>query len=214
MSIRNNIPERVFENPNADMFVSVLDGMQDYKKEVIYDSLRAFNPVLCTDKTWLIKTLAEYGVTDFPIDMPLAVLQQFLLNINTILSLRGSKLGVELYCSVLSLGEVTVDDSDFYAIVNFLILNSKVQGTIIADSNDAKFYLVSDSEQLNGVPQLGISIQSPYFSTGNLDGATILNYITATLPNFLAFSPGKSINITTAIRSDYFFHNLLNQFFV
>ena len=93
MSFKSNIPEQVLAHPNTRKFVSVMDGVNEVKSDIIFTSLRAYNPALLLDKNWLLKRLGDYGVDFIPMEFPLPVIQQFLLNADIILGTRGSKKG-------------------------------------------------------------------------------------------------------------------------
>lgn len=209
MNIRDNIPNKLFENPNVDSFISVLDSLNEYKQSVISEAVRVNNPVLCTNGSWLIKALEEYGITGFTNDYPIFPLQQILLNAQTFTSLRGSKKGVEFYCSVLSLGEVTVDDSNFYGEYRILLLDSIIHGTLLGDNkNDLQNFLVGDSKQVALTPTLRISIATQY-----CDNPLVTDYIGRNLPSYLGYAPGKDLNITFTERDNKYYHPLLNGFF-
>jgi hypothetical protein len=84
MSFKSNIPEQVLAHPNTRKFVSVMDGVNEVKSDIIFTSLRAYNPALLLDKNWLLKRLGDYGVDFIPMEFPLPVIQQFLLNAEAI----------------------------------------------------------------------------------------------------------------------------------
>ena len=50
MSFKSNIPEQVLAHPNTRKFVSVMDGVNEVKSDIIFTSLRAYNPALLLDK--------------------------------------------------------------------------------------------------------------------------------------------------------------------
>ena len=149
MSFKSNIPEQVLAHPKARKFVSVMDGVNEVKSDIIFTSLRAYNPALLLDKNWLLKRLGDYGVDFIPMEFPLPVIQQFLLNADIILGTRGSKKGVELFLSVMTLGTVSVNFNSFYADPQVLLLNSLIQGHIVGDTTDPKFYLIGNSDIIN-----------------------------------------------------------------
>jgi len=232
MSIRDNIPEKVLESLNTSKFVDVLDAVQSTEFLAITKAHRIHNAAICTDKKWLIKDLENYGVVDFPFEIPLAVMQQFLLNLNTVTSIKGSKKGIEFYCSVLSLGEVSVDDSLFYSNSGIFLLNSPTSGTIVGNSEDSKNYLVGNNAEINPKIFLTIAVASRYIkgtyqaivTSGGYyfsedaptdpEETAIIDYINSTIGEQLYFSPNKEITINYSNRNNYFFHELLNTDFV
>lgn len=215
MLFSTSIPDKLQEHPNVSAFVSVLDALQNFKTEIIAGSLRVDNAAVLMDKKWLLKKLDELGVSDLPLGYPIQIMQQYLLNADTVCRTRGSKIGIELYCSLLSLGEVTVDDSNFYAETSLLILDSTTQGFITEDNSMNRFYLCGDSEDINQEVTLNITIKSKYFNGQYPNESNIIkSYIENTIGNQLGFSPDREVNFTYQSRSEFYFHELLNSYFI
>lgn len=212
MAFKDSIPERVLENTTVNNFVEVLNGLHDYKKGIITASLRAWNPAVFMSKQWLNMRLQEYGVS-LPYELPIQVMQQFLLNINEIFRLRGSKLGLEFWLSVITLGEVTVGDSQYWDELVYLSPNSKTRGYITCDNENPFYYLVSDSSQLHRALSLSITIKTP-FNTDATIKAALVSYITNTIRSQLGFPETATINVTWQTRGGQYFHRLLNPYFV
>lgn len=208
MSFSSSIPDKVLEYPNVSAFISVLDELQNIKTEMISESLRVNNVALLMDKKWLIKKLSELGVSNFPQNFPIEVMQQFLLNADTIFRTRGSKIGLELYCSVLTLGEVIIDDSELYKETYCLLLDSLTQGYLTADTSHEFFTLVDNDEALNPEVPLVVSIKSKFYQNN-----TIKNYIASTIEEQLGFYNAK-VTFNYSDRSEAFYHKLLNKYFI
>lgn len=202
------IPEKVQEHPNVAAFTEVLDALQSYKSEIIGGSFRANNPAVLTDRKWLLKKLDEIGVSNFPENYPLEPMQLFLLNADTIFRTRGSKIGLELYCSVLTLGEVTIQDEDFYKDSPIIQLDSLSQGYITENSSAKKFYLVSDNLEINPETSLGITIVTRFFNN-----SVVKKYLTATIKNQIGFG-NATISVTFKPTGLRYYHKLLNPYFV
>ena len=214
MSFSTSIPDKLREHPNVSAFMDVLDALQNFKTEVIAESLRVDNAAVLMDRKWLIKKLEEYGVTDLPLTYPIQILRQYLLNVDTVCRTRGSKIGIELYCSLLSLGEVTVDDKDFYSDSNVLLLDSVTNGYITEDNKSDKFYLTGDNSVFDVMTTLRITIKSKYFN-GNYptEASLIQNFLKSSIKRNLGFSKAN-VTFTFASRNDFYFHKLLNKYFV
>lgn len=211
MMFSDCIPERVKERVNSRFF-DVLDNLLAFKEAEVMRTLRVHNPALLNDNKWILKKLADYGLTGIPQELPTAILQQVLLNVGTLIRTRGSKIGVELFCSVFSLGEVHLDDSDYYAESGMLIPNSNVQGFITADSEGPVFHIVDDTENLVSVDPLLINVSSVYFSTEY--SPIIKTFLEETINSWLGFNPGKKITFTFTDRETPYYHKLLNSYFV
>lgn len=214
MSFSSNIPDRLIGYPNVSAFMDVLDELQNFKTEIIADSLRVDNAAILMDRNWIIKKLGDYGVTDIPLSYPIQILRQYLLNVDTVCGTRGSKIGVELYCSLLTLGEVNVDDSKFYAESSLLLLDSTTNGYIVEDSKDNFFYLADDNSQMNKESYLTITIKSKFFNDINSsDSVLIRSFLESTIKRNLGFS-NCSVAFNYSGRNEYYFHKLLNQYFI
>lgn len=214
MLFSDSIPEKVKSYPNVTAFMDVLDELQNFKTEIIADSLRVDNSAVLMDRKWLLKKLAEYGVTDIPLNYPIQIIRQYLLNVDTICRTRGSKIGLELYVSLLSLGEVTIDDSYFYKDSNVLFLDSVSNGFITENSSSNKFYLMDDNNDLNKKSSLRIIIKSKFFNGQYPDEAKLIkNYIISSLKRNLGFS-NYLLTLQYIKNSEFYFHKLLNPYFV
>ena len=213
MSFSKYIPDRVLEFSDPNKFAGVLDELYKFKQDKMFTALRHTNPILLTDKKWLIKKLSDYGVDFIPMEFPLEIIQQFLLNADVILGTRGSAKGFELFLSAMTLGEVNVDYSKFYAEPNILILDSRVQGNVTGDNSAGNFYLVGDNSQVNGTMTLTATIKSSYFSD-EVTKTLIMDVIEKSYPMFLGFSPNRQVTFNTSTASMPYFHSLLNKFFI
>ena len=60
MSFKSNIPEQVLAHPNTRKFVSVMDGVNEVKSDIIFTSLRAYNPALLLVTMGLISYLWSF----------------------------------------------------------------------------------------------------------------------------------------------------------
>lgn len=214
MLFSTSIPDKLQEHPNVSAFMSVLDSLQNFKTEIIAGSFRVGNSAVLMDRKWLLKKLEEFGV-DIPLNYPIQVIQQYLLNVDTICRTRGSKIGIEFYCSLLSFGEVTVDDSNFYKGTELLLLDSPVQGYITEDNSYDNFFICEDNSLLEPLVTLAITIKSRYFNGQYPDEERVIKaYLESTIGSQLGFSPNRKVTFNYQSRSDFYFHKLLNPYFV
>lgn len=214
---RNKIPEVVLtENPEASAFVDVLDGLQEYKTENINKALRVYNPILSLDKKWLIKQLEEFGVFNFPDTIPMEILVQFVGNISSIMGLRGSKLGVEFVCSLLTFGEVTVTDSTYYSTPKLFLLDSPNSALAVDDTADPRLYLVTNTSDLKDNKTVTIAIESPLWSIGASEEIQeiVSGFLEQFLRTYVPFSDSPTITVTYTARAEKFKHSLLNSFLI
>lgn len=214
MLFSTSIPDKLREHPNVSAFMNVLDALQNFKTEVIADSLRVDNAAVLMDRKWLIKKLEEYGVTDLPLTYPIQILRQYLLNVDTVCRTRGSKIGIELYCSLLSLGEVTVDDSKFYMDSDVLFLDSCDSGYIIENNDATTFYITDSNVTFKKESVLKVTIKSKFFDGKHPTEAKLIqNFIKSSIKRNLGFSK-VNVTFTFTSRDEFYFHKLLNQYFI
>lgn len=215
MLFRTSIPDRLQEHPNVSAFVSVLDALQSFKAEIISESLRVDNYALLMDKKWLLKYLAELGFTDIPLEYPTQIIQQCLLNADTLSRVRGSKIGLEFYCSLFSLGEVTIDDSEFFRDPMLILLDSPLHGYLTDDNSTYDYYLCDNSANVEPSVNLTVTIKSRFFN-GDYpkEEALIKSYIETNIGKQLGFSPNREITFYYLQNTDFYYHKLLNPYFV
>lgn len=204
MSYRDRIPEAVLESSNVDKFISVLDGIQDFKTSIISKSLQSYNLGLLYNREWVIKRLLEVGVK-VPTNYPLEPLRQLLLNVDTILRCRGSSIGLELICSVLTLGEVSVDASRYWTDSTIIQLDS-VQKGFITDDEVPNLFLCSELEEVSLKGALSITIRTPYAQD------VVQDFVMTACKEYLTFNDAD-VSITYEHSDNYHFHRLLNKFF-
>lgn len=215
MLFSKSIPDAVLANPTTAKFVSVLDALQEYKQDIISASVRTFNPILCNDTKWLSKQLSDYGFPDTPEGMPMHVLQQMLLNADVIMRLRGSKLGIELLCSVCSLGEVTVDTEGYHTDPDSIMLDTLNFGYVTGDDSQPFLYLCNNND-IEPATEVSISIESVYFpvSGDTKESLAIKSYLQSIISSFLGFRNNYDITWSFTHAEDKFYHSLLNSNFI
>lgn len=214
MLFSQSIPDMVLENSAASKFVSVLDSLQEVKQGIISDAVRSFNPILCMNEKWLRKYLTDYGFSDIPKGFPVRVLQQMLLNADTIMRLRGSKLGLEFFLSVCSLGVATIDTSGLYKPLELVFLDSTNYGYITSNNSDSRLFLC-DNNVLSESSQLLITLRSKYFDERhNTEAYAIERYLRAVTPTYVGFSSKLTIGWSFLERDKFYYHGLLNPQYV
>lgn len=215
MLFSGSVPEVALESPNTSGFLSVLDKLQEHKTLIVTEAIRATsNYAVTTNKKWIIKHLSDFGVVGVTEEFPLSVLQQLLLNVGVLFGTRGSKIGLELFCSLMSLGEVSIDDSKVYVRPSNIILDSIYQGHLTGSNSEDFFYLVGDNDILNPKTSIKIAIKSKYFN-GNYpkESEAIKGYITSNVQFWLGFSNTRQ-EISFQAANDFYYHRLLNKYFV
>ncbi len=197
MKFRNRIPENILlENPNADKFVTVLDKLNEFKELEVLKHSRFYRSVLLTDYKFLKKRIENYGYPPIPGDFPISVLYNMILNADAVMSLKGTKLGLEYWLWVMTEGEVTVDDSAFYPQGEHIILSDLVDGYVshFDPLETPDLFLFSDISDF-GTQVLTIDIETPHSAITSLE-----NYINDNIKDFISFvsdSATITINFTS-----------------
>lgn len=208
MLFSKSIPEEVLANPMTGQFLDVLDSLQLYKQGIIADSMRANNPLLCLDETWLLRYLADFGFRKVPEGIPVKILQQMALNADLIFRLRGSLLGVQVLCNICTLGVATIDSSDFIKDFKWLLPNSIIDGYLTDTNDEDSFRYLIDDNTLNKARSLTVTIH------GGIRNAAIEQYLKVAIEDYIGFHPNCTINLvfTNGFTEDSeMYHELLNS---
>lgn len=186
MNFRDSTPEQVFINPNADSFISVLDGLKTYEDLALKKACRFFHPAISTNLDFLRKKVADYGYPPVPEDFPKDVLDALILNAKYNMDLRGSLEGLELWLWCLTFGEITIDASGFYPQPDYILLSDIYYGYAShvspIDAVTYNLYLFTGTDNF-GDQEIVIDIVTKYSSNDS-----IKDYIEANIREFLMFT--------------------------
>lgn len=218
MRFSDSIPERILDNSNTQKFCNVLDGLQTFKMSKINEAMGFYNPLVSMRTDWVIRALEDYGFFGIPDNYPIEPLIHLYLNANNIVGLKGSKRGLKLWLNVMTLGDVTYDDTDVRTNPQFIIPDSDKQGYITAKSEDTFFYLVTDSD-LTPRGNMPVEIRSVYFNLSfpgySTDKANaIRSYVSTEIMNWVGFSDFLDVNFTYISNDHKVYDELLNDKFI
>lgn len=200
MNFTDQTPNDVLQNPFAEKLLKVLDGTHDYKQQQIAYANRFYRSAIFTQPKFLRARLEEhYGFPALPDDFPLDVLQALTLNAEEINALRGSKQGLLLWLWCLTFGNITVVDTYFQPIPEFIQLSDPINGFVskffplyLSTSLSPDLFLFDDMSQF-GQSILQVDIDTKYDTTP----ASILTYINTHIKKYLTFVTGNaSITVT------------------
>lgn len=229
MNYTYNIPESILENPPTAKLVSVLDGLDRHKKGLIGEYLRYWNPITLNDKKWLVEKLHDFGFSETSEELPMIVLQQVLLNADVIAGTKGSLMGVQLYCSAFSLGDVVITPEKLdFETWNTLMPNDLIRGFVTGDNINTEYYLVSKTEDFLLLGDLHIDVKSRFFKEPIYDGkideygsmvkedfsTIIYDFLNLNIRNQTIFGAYLDHKIDTLPRDEFYFHELLNKNFI
>ena len=216
MLFSDAIPEKVLENSNTRKFCNVLDALHTYKLSRLNQGLKFYNPLVSMNTRWIIKALEDYGFFGIPDNYPVEPLLKLYLNVNNVVSLKGSKRGLSLWLNVMTLGDVYYDDFNVRTQAQFLILDSLEQGYVTSDMEHTIFYLVSDSD-LTPVGTMPVIIRSIYFDNPEYPASVTDNmkeYLSKEILNWVGFSDFLRVNFTFSHFDSKIYDELLNTKFI
>lgn len=204
MKFTEQTPEEVLINPSAKNFLEVLDATQTWKENQIDVGNRFYRGPLSNNLTFMKKRLeGDYGFPDIPTDFPKDVMDALLLNAKDINALRGSKAGLKLWLWCLTFGDITVDDSLFAPVPEFIQLSdpysgfvSKIDPEYPATASDPDLYLFADMS-MYGNNILTVDISTMYYNH-----ASIPDYINTHIKKYLTFVTSGAvitINFTNGV---------------
>lgn len=190
MNFSTETPDEILENPYAAKLITVLDKLEDYKQSELDKALRFYRSPTNFNLSYLQKRLnKDYGFPTIPADFPKDVLDALLLCAEEINALRGSKQGLQLWLWCLTFGAITIDDSQFYPLPQFLTLDDPQLGFLdqfspnVATNPPAipDLFLFDDYSQY-GQTTLIIDIDTKYFNH-----PSIPLYINTHIKKYLTF---------------------------
>ncbi len=194
MPFRNSIPAGVFVNQNAEKLVKVFDELEAYKTQEIEKVMRSTKTPLHTNLEWLRKRVEDYGYPIVPYDFTKEQLDAMLLNVENVMALKGSKMGLYYWIWTLTFGNITIDDSNFFPSQDYIIPSDLLFGYVshIVDAGDSQtLYLFGDANNF-GFQVLDITIETKYWQMQSL-----IDYIQANIKKFISFVDSNAqINIT------------------
>lgn len=187
------VPEGLKVHTPVENFLKVLDGLQFYKEQEIYKSTRIYNAVLNTNLAHLRKVLSRYGYPEIPEDFPKEILDNMYLNAENVFRLQGSKMGLDYLLRVLTCGEPTINDADFYPKASYIIPGDLDAGYLFAPQDYPLNTLYLYSGVDNYLPRfLYISIATPYHNLQSLK-----KYIETNIYRFITFTDeNTTVSIT------------------
>jgi len=190
----NSVPELSKVFPNTEKFLAILDDLDSYKLQKIWEGNRAYNSLLSTNTRKFVEgKLADTGIPIPPSDFPIPLLLQLYMNSGLIVLYRGSKKGVILFLESATMGEVDVDLSEF-----------SIQFSHFAPSNrfrNGGFLPISSQSDVTSLYNAEISKLDNVFDatikTFYHDNVAVKNYVENNLALFLPFPEDSfSPNIT------------------
>lgn len=220
---KDRIPEAVLAFPTTERFVDILDRVHQDKTIYIADGVRVHNPLLLRDHKWLVKQMKELGFSYIPSTLPIAVMEQILLNSDTLFGLLGSTAGIEMFLSVSSLGLPTFDADSLVRRPRYIILSDKYYGFLPAGNEEGQAYddiltLVSGEDDIEGLVNFEANIKSRFFDETEyplqVEATAIRDFINNNIREFLPMVIAEdTVTITFESDTEYHYHRLLNSKF-
>lgn len=194
LSFKGSVPDAVKESPDVNGLLTVLDALYTYKKYLINKGHRVYNPVLLTNKDYLRQMVNEQGYPEVPFDFPKIILDNMWLCAEDVMLLMGSKIGLKYLLRVLTCGNVTTGEGDFYPKDDYIVLSDLESGYLPSDQDiidEEQLYLFDGLINFTG-GNLDIVIATPFHNN-----QSIKDYINSNIRRFLGFSDNyNTITIT------------------
>lgn len=174
---------------NAQKMSNVLDELEQYKREQLYNAARANKVLLHSYEPYLNERIKEYGLPVPAEDYPLVLRQNLAFNAFNVMRYRGSVLGIRLFIQAATLG--SVDNLD---VVNYFpewpfIFPSDIfgGGGYLPDSSQegVRYLIDPDDEDINS--NFSVTI-STYFH----DNIYVQQYLTRNILTMLPFYEGSN----------------------
>jgi len=212
MRFKKQIPPFVDTNEHATKFISVLDGMQEYKEALVEDYTRFYNTPLLTNLLFLRKKAEAYAHPRIPEDFKKEQLDALILNSNDIMALKGSYQGLRLWLWCLTFGNITDNYGDFYPIINYIIPSDEEYGylsnVVPPETEPRTLYLFSGADNF-GTQSLSISITTKYHWMVSLK-----KYIEDNIREFIGFTDANTTITIELLPGAYVTNSFPNQYFV
>lgn len=197
MTYTDQTPEEIpNENPFAKKLLSVLDGVESYKQEEIDLAMRFYRSPVNFNLPFIQKELnSTYAFPSIPVDFPKDVVDALKLGAEDINALRGSKIGLEFWLWCLTFGAITVDDSAFYPLPQYLLLDTVDLSYLdqftpnVATSPPT----IPDLFLFDDISQMGQSVLTIDIATKYYNHPSIPAYITAHIKKYIGFVTSNAI---------------------
>jgi hypothetical protein len=133
-----------------------------------------------------------------------------LLNAQTVMALKGSKLGLKFFLWVLTVGDITVDDSSFYPATDFIRLSDTYYGYVsnIDPLASPDLFLFSGSDNFT-IQELTIDIATKYDSLTSMQ-----TYIQDHIKKFISFASDSAVITINFTNGPYVVLPEAEQYFV
>ena len=194
LSIKDSI-STFMKGTDADKFALVLDGVNQMKQTEISNALRIFNPILQTDTKWIAKRLTDYGFFVSQ-DYPWQPLQALLMNVHSVTRLKGTKVGIKALLMLLTLGDITIDTTNFVSTPD-AIYPDAIDGDGYITGNDttnSQRYIVNDRNVYEPPRSLTISISSIY-----ANNSVVKTYVETLIKDWITVAPNLTLIINWSL---------------
>lgn len=212
------VPERMrkmlpddFRTGNPEKYLTVLDGMLDFKLDLLRKALRVYCPPLLTSLPYLRRRAEDVGWYNVPYDFPKLILDAMILNAEAVFSLAGSYKGLDYWLRILTQGAPTVTGL-LLPQERYIIPGDQLRGYMSHESNwNGESFLTLFSGELHDVQPgtLSVSVATPYYNLASLQ-----KYIETTIRQMLGFTSSRTTITITLVQGPYVPNPHANPYFV
>lgn len=213
MNFSDQAPDGLNISVNWQKLIKVFDELTLYKNKEFHKLQRFYRPPLLTNLNYLRKLVFELGYPKVPTDFPKEILDAMRLNAENVMALKGSRMGLPYWLWVMTFGNISVDDSNFYPHSDYIILSDEERGYVShTPENDADFdpplYLFSDAANF-GNQELIINIETKYYNLASLE-----EYLNTHIKEFIHFVDANAVITITLSPGVYTPYDKPYQYFV
>lgn len=191
----DHIPPDVMLTPNVQRFMKVLDGLNDYKQEVIRPYDYAFNFAATMHLHILRKFFYELGQMEYIGGMPHHLLKQFIANAYDIFHLKGTRKGEKLLIRSLCDGDIETDTSKLYGTHYLQPGNYSFgylpNGVNLGVAGTPQFIYLFGNTVVPYYTEMKVGLVGPYFYVPEFR-----NFIAKILPDFLCMVDIRTCQLT------------------
>lgn len=209
-TLRRHVPEDFREGYPED-FMTVLDGVYDFKRDVVRRASRIYCPPLSMNTAYLRKAAQNLGWPTVPDDFSKLVLDAMILNAEGVFSQAGTYQGLDYWLRVLTQGE-PVYEGALLPKERYIVLHDSLRGYFSGASNwDGTGFLSLFSGAATDVVagSLALTIATPYWQL-----ASLKTYIEQTLRQILGFTGDHTVLTVTLTEGPYVVNPYANSYFV
>lgn len=209
-TLRRHLPED-FREGSPEAFLKVLDGVYDFKRDVVRKASRIYCPPLAMNTAYLRKAAQDLGWPTVPEDFSKLVLDAMILNTESVFSQAGTYRGIDHWLRVITQGEPTYAGRLLPKEL-YIVLNDSLRGFFSGSDNwdGTHFLSLFSGSPVDVIPgNLAIQIATPYAAQ-----LSVKTYLEQTIRQMIGFTNDLTRLTVTLVPGPYVVNPYANPYFV